>query len=74
LGDTVTSAISCWIVYEARQLGAPRRLVMRMLGNVALDGLVGVVPVAGDVFDVLWRANRRNVRLLRDHLEGEGRV
>ena len=42
---------------------------MRMLGNVAVDGLIGAVPVAGDVFDVLWRANRRNVRILREHFE-----
>jgi hypothetical protein len=40
-----------------------------MLGNVAVDGLIGAVPVAGDLFDVLWRANRRNVRILREHLE-----
>jgi hypothetical protein len=39
-----------------------------MLGNVALDGIVGAVPVVGDIFDVLWRANRRNMRLLQDWL------
>ena len=74
IGDFVTSAISCWIVYEARQLGAPRHLITRMLGNVMIDGFVGAVPIAGDLFDVLWRANRRNVGLLRAHLEREGRV
>ena len=74
IGDAITSAISCWIVYEAHQLGAPRHLIARMLGNVAIDGFVGAVPIAGDLFDVLWRANRRNVRLLRDHLEREGLV
>jgi hypothetical protein len=36
-----------------------------MLGNVALDGIVGAVPLVGDVFDVMWRANRRNMRLLQ---------
>jgi hypothetical protein len=40
-----------------------------MLGNVALDGVVGVVPLAGDLFDVMWRANRRNMELLRDWLD-----
>jgi hypothetical protein len=44
---------------------------LRMLGNVAVDGALGAVPVVGDVFDVLWRANRRNVRLLREWLERE---
>lgn len=66
IGDVITTALALWLVYEAHQLGAPRHLLARMLGNVALDGLVGVTPVVGDVFDVLWRANRRNARLLRD--------
>jgi hypothetical protein len=44
-----------------------------MLSNVALDGVLGAVPVVGDAFDVLWRANRRNVRLLREWLERESR-
>jgi hypothetical protein len=69
IGDAVTTALSAWIVYEAWRLGVPRALLARMVVNVALDGAIGIVPVAGDVFDVLWRANRRNVRLLREHLE-----
>jgi Domain of unknown function (DUF4112) len=44
-----------------------------MLGNVALDGMIGAVPLAGDAFDVIWRSNRRNMRLLREWLEREGR-
>ena len=43
-----------------------------MVGNVALDGLVGAVPLLGDAFDVMWRANRRNVKILREHFEREG--
>lgn len=73
LGDVATTALSLYIVYEAHKLGAPKQLIARMLGNVALDGVIGVVPVAGDVFDVIWRANRRNVRMLREHLERAGR-
>jgi hypothetical protein len=42
-----------------------------MLANVALDGIVGAVPVLGDAFDVMWRSNRRNMRLLQDWLAGE---
>lgn len=70
-GDLVTTALSLWIVYEAHQLGVPKQVLVRMLGNVAIDGMIGVVPVAGDVFDVLWRANKRNVRILREHLDRE---
>jgi hypothetical protein len=73
IGDVITTAMSLYIVHEARQLGAPRHVVLRMLANVMLDGLVGAVPVVGDAFDVLWRANRRNMRLLQSWLDREGR-
>jgi hypothetical protein len=74
IGDAITTAMSLYIVHEARQLGAPRHLIARMLGNVLLDGMVGAVPLVGDAFDVLWRANRRNMRLLQDWLQrAEGR-
>jgi len=66
IGDAITTAISLYIVHEARQLGAPAHLILRMLANVVIDGFVGAVPLVGDAFDVLWRANRRNVRLLRE--------
>jgi hypothetical protein len=71
IGDAITTAMSLYIVHEARQLGAPRRLIARMLANVALDGVVGAVPLLGDAFDVMWRANRRNMTLLRNHLDRE---
>lgn len=72
VGDILTTAISLWIVREARALGAPRHLVARMLGNVAVDGVVGLVPFVGDAFDVMWRANVRNVRMLRKWLDKQG--
>ena len=65
VGDLIASAFSLWLVREARALGAPWHVTARMLGNVAIQGVVGAVPVAGDAFDVLFRANMRNVRLLR---------
>jgi hypothetical protein len=72
IGDAVTTVLSLFIVHEAYQLGAPGHLIARMLGNVAIDGLFGAVPIVGDAFDVLWRANVRNVLLLREWLEREG--
>jgi hypothetical protein len=69
IGDAVTSLISLYIISEARALGAPRLLVARMLANVALESVVGIVPIVGDAFDVAWRSNRRNLALLRDHLD-----
>ena len=74
IGDVVTTALSLFIVNEARALGAPPVLLARMIANVALDGLVGAVPLVGDAFDVAFRANRRNMALLRAHLDKvEGR-
>jgi len=74
VGDLLTTAISLWIVREARALGAPKYLVARMLGNVALDGVVGLVPFAGDAFDIMFRANVRNIRMLRKWMEKQPRL
>jgi hypothetical protein len=74
IGDIITTAISLWLVREARALGAPWHLTMRMLGNVALDGVVGIVPLVGDAFDVMFRANIRNVKLLRRWMEKQPRL
>jgi hypothetical protein len=63
--------MSLYIVHEARQLGALGHIVIRMLANAVLDGFVGAIPIAGDAFDVLWRANRHNMRLLREWLDRE---
>jgi len=74
IGDAISTAVSLFVVSEARALGAPAWLIARMIGNVALDGVVGAVPLVGDVFDVAFRANRRNMALLRAHLDKtEGR-
>ncbi len=73
VGDIITTAISLWVVREARALGAPWHLTTRMLGNVALDGVVGLVPLAGDAFDVMFRANVRNVRMLQRWLDKQPR-
>jgi hypothetical protein len=72
IGDAVTTAMALYIVHEARQLGAPGHVIARMLGNVAIDGLVGSVPLVGDAFDVAFRANRRNMALLREWMAREG--
>jgi hypothetical protein len=68
VGDVVTNALTAYIVYQAWRLGIPRRVLLRMLGNLGIDTLVGIVPVAGDLLDLGFKANRRNVRLLRQHL------
>jgi C4-dicarboxylate transporter len=77
IGDAAASALSCLILYEAHRLGVPRRVMIRMAGNVAIEAAAGAVPVIGDLFDVAFRANRRNVRILREYfgleIAGEAR-
>ena len=67
IGDAAASALSCLILYEAHRLGASRRVMIRMAGNVVIEAAAGAVPVLGDLFDVAFRANRRNVQILREH-------
>lgn len=69
LGDMITTALSGYLIYEARQLGASRWVLTRMVGNVIVDFLIGAIPVAGDVFDAFFKSNRRNSRLLKKHLD-----
>jgi hypothetical protein len=73
IGDAITTVLSLWLVKEAHALGAPKHLIVRMLGNIAIDGMVGAVPFVGDFFDLVWKSNRRNMYLLRRHLERERR-
>jgi len=74
VGDLITTAISLWLVREARALGAPWHITARMLANVAVDGVVGMVPLAGDAFDVMFRANVRNVKMLKKWMDKQPRV
>jgi len=73
VGDLFATAFSLWLVREARAIGAPWHVTARMLANVALEGAVGMVPVAGDAFDVMFRANMRNMRLLRQWVDRQPR-
>lgn len=72
VGDAAASLLSCYLLYEAHQLGVPRTLFARMIANVVFEGAVGAVPLLGDAFDVMFRANRRNVALLREHFARTG--
>lgn len=71
-GDTATALVSLYLLSEAQRLGASRWLLMRMAGNVGMDWLFGSVPLIGTVFDVYFKSNKRNMALLRRHLEREG--
>jgi hypothetical protein len=69
IGDLIGGLLSLYIIVEARNLGVPRSLLVRMGWNVAVDTLVGEVPILGDLFDIGFKANIRNLRLLDGYLE-----
>lgn len=69
IGDLVGAMLGAWLIWEARNLGASRWLLARMAANTAFDAVLGVVPVAGDVADLAFRSNSRNLRLLKRHLD-----
>ena len=65
VGDAAGALLSTYILYEAMRLGAPRRVLLRMAANIGLETVVGALPVVGDLFDVAWHANTKNVALLQ---------
>jgi len=70
-GDTVASVLSLYIVFEAYRADVPRATLLKMLSYVAVDTVIGSIPVLGTIFDAVWKANQWNARLLADHLEYE---
>src|SRR5687768_6320273 len=66
-GDLIGGAVSSYAILVAARLGAPPAVIARMALNIGIDALIGVVPVLGDVFDVGWKANRRNANLLEEY-------
>ena len=70
VGDAVGIALSSYIVMEAWRMGVPPQILMRMIANIVVDGAIGAVPIAGDLFDFVWKANRRNIDLLLRHSRG----
>ncbi len=72
VGDVVSQAISSYIIWEARRMGVSRWTMARMVGNSLMDMAVGAVPLVGDAFDVAFRANVKNLALLRADLERRG--
>ena len=64
VGDAIGGLISAYLINEARMMGAPRSVLMRMTGNVLLETIIGVIPFAGDLFDAAYKANTKNLALL----------
>jgi len=66
-GDWIGALLSLYFIYEAARLGLPMKILARMGANVAIESFLGVVPVIGDLFDFVWQANMRNLRLVEQH-------
>jgi hypothetical protein len=67
IGDFIGGLLSSVIIYKAHQIGVPRMVLGRMIINMMIDTVLGAIPIAGDVFDFVWKANKRNVALLEDY-------
>lgn len=74
VGSFVGAGVSAYVIIEAWRLGAPRSTLAAMLGNIGIDTVLGSVPVLGFVFDAVYKANNRNVAILRRYLVRTGRL
>ena len=74
IGDLIGVALSSYILSQAAKLGAPRSVLWRIAFNIAVEGVVGIIPFAGDVFDAAFKANQRNVQLLDAWLDAPRRT
>jgi len=69
VGDAITAGLGAYIIFRAHEFGAPKTLLARMMLNLAIDAIVGAVPIFGDIFDAAFKSHLRNVRLLLRWLE-----
>lgn len=69
VGDAAGALIGGYMIYEAHQLGAPAKVKWTMARNVGIDAVIGVIPLVGDLSDFVFRANRKNMALLREHID-----
>lgn len=75
IGTLSAKAMAGYLVWEARRLGVPAGTILRMAGNVGVDLVISAIPVVGWFGDIFYRANIRNIELLREHLDrAEGMI
>ena len=74
IGDGIVALPAAYILYKARKPGAPSPLIARMAVNMGVDALVGSIPLIGDLLDIGFKANQRNVSLLREHMMKQART
>lgn len=69
VGDIITTAMGAWLVWEGRNLGMSKFHLLRMGGNLGVDALIGAIPLVGDAFDIAFRSNTRNLRIVKKWLD-----
>ena len=72
-GDLIMSVFSIYIVIEAARMGLPKASLVRMIWNLTVDVGIGIIPIAGDLFDFAWKANTKNVALIEAHFASSSR-
>jgi len=71
VGDAAGALLSVYILYEAMRLGTSRPVLLRMIANIGIDAVGGAVPIVGDIFDMAWKANKKNAALLHAYLASQ---
>lgn len=67
IGDAATSAVSSWFIYDGYRKGLPTSVLLRMILNIVVDTAIGSIPIIGDIFDLFFKSNTRNSRLIEKY-------
>ena len=67
-GDLIGGLFSLYILRTAIKMKLPKSAILSIMFNIILDTTIGIVPVVGDIFDIFWKSNKRNMRIIEKHL------
>ena len=70
-GDVIGGILSMYIMHTGIKMGVQKTVVIKMFRNIALDFIIGWIPIIGDIFDAVWKSNQKNVKLIEDSLTVE---
>lgn len=68
VGDVLTATVAGYIIHQSHKIGVPKHKIARMVWNTSLDTCAGVIPLVGDVLDIAFKSNRKNLKILHEHL------
>jgi len=70
-GDVIGGILSMYIMHTGIKMGVQKTVIIKMFRNIALDFLIGWIPIIGDIFDIVWKSNQKNVKLIEKSLNLE---